>query len=337
MNIYVLGTSNSIMQGNYTTALRQQHTVFNISVGRSPVLLHIKTLLDKKEEIEEGDLLIIDHYINDMMSYASDYGADYRVYVEDLYKLLSSLNINVINLLFPIKRYKKHKNHAYYHSIIELSKKYRITLLDLNNSAFVDSDFFNDTHLINEKSYEFGLWLSNELSQLEWRKPREGAVTQSPYTLLKIQSLGINRPVRHFYNSLVNINFLRIRETIELDTTELGDLIGFGYFRKDSSCDGLLINEVPIVTSYNGYFVDIFNKKFPATPKLVIKPLEIEGGFHCQNKFEFIQGQFKGAKLVELIFRKDSELLVKESKHYRVALNYVSPTSTEQPVSLLKP
>lgn len=336
MNIFVLGTSNSIMQGNYTTALRQEHNVFNISVGRSPVLLHIKTIIDRKEEIETGDLLIIDHYINDMMSYASDYGTDYQVYVEDLYKLLSSLNINVINLLFPINRCKKHKNYTYYHNLIELSKKYRITLLDLNRSKFLEDDFFNNTHLLNEKSYEFGLWLSNEISQLEWRKPREGTVTQSPYTLLKIQNLGINRPVRHFYNSLVNINFLRIRETIELDTTELGDLIGFGYFRKDSSCDGLLINDVPIVTSYNGYFVDIFNKKFPATNKLVIKPLEVEGGFHCQNKFEFIQGQFKGAKLVELIFRKNTELLVNESKHYRVPLHYVRPTSTGESVSLPK-
>lgn len=95
-------------------ALKEQHEVINLSVGRTPVLMHIKTILDKKEEIEQGDILIIDHYINDMMSYAADYGSDYQVYVEDLYKILSSLNINTINLLFPILRYKCHKNVIYY-------------------------------------------------------------------------------------------------------------------------------------------------------------------------------------------------------------------------------
>lgn len=211
-------------------------------------------------------------------------------------------------------------------NLIELSKKYRISLIDLNRSGFLEEDFFNPTHLLNRKSYEFGIWLGQELRQLmEWRRPQQGLILESPYTLVKIQDMQIGRPVRNFCNSLVNINFLRIRERIEMNTEGWGELIGFGYFRKDSTCDGLLINDVPIVTSYNGYFVDIFNKKFPAAAKLVIEPLEIEGAFYCQNKFEFIQGQFKGAKLVELIFRKNTELVASESKHHRVPLDYRRP------------
>lgn len=75
------------MRGNYASALKEKHEVIKLSVGRTPVTMHLKMIMEKKEEIEQGDVLIIDHYINDMMYYAAVYKEDYLVHMEDLYKL----------------------------------------------------------------------------------------------------------------------------------------------------------------------------------------------------------------------------------------------------------
>ena len=325
MKIFVIGTSNSVMRGNYASALKEKHEVINLSVGRTPVIMHLKMIMEKKEEIEQGDVLIIDHYINDMMYYAAAYKEDYWLYVEDLYKLLASLNINVINLLFPIRGYKQHHDFGHYQKIIELGKEYKLSRLDLNKSGFLWDDYTDYTHLKNSKSYEFGLWLGAELSQQSWAKPRDGKILETPYTFVHFQNLNTNRPVRNFCNSLVNINFIRITETIEVDTQGLGELIGFSYFRTNNSCDGIWLNERPIVTSNNGYFVDLFDEKFLPTAKLVIRPMLEQGGFYSPNNFEYVEGQFEGAKLVELIFRKNGEFLVNPSKHHRIPLHYQRP------------
>lgn len=336
MKIFVIGTSNSVMRGSYASALQENHEVVNLSIGRTPVLMHLKMILERKAEIEQGDVLIIDHYINDMMYYAAAYKEDYWLYVEDLYKLLASLNINVINILFPIRGYKQHPNFAHYQKIIELGKTYKLSRLDLNKSGFLWDDYGDYIHLRNRRSYEFGLWLGAELSQQKWTKPTGGKTLENPYTIVHFQNLNTNRPVRHFCNSLVNIHFIRITETIEVDTRGLGELIGFSYFRINTSCDGVWLNDRPIVTSGNGYFVDLFDEKFLSTEKLVIKPMLEQGGFHSPNNFEYVEGQFKGAKLVELIFRKKSEFLVKPSKHHRIPLHYQRPPAEAQ-LSVLEP
>jgi hypothetical protein len=327
MKIFVIGTSNSVMRGNYASALKEKHEVINLSVGRTPVIMHLNMIMEKKEEIEQGDVLIIDHYINDMMYYAAVYKEDYLVYVEDLYKLIASLNINAINLLFPIDGYKQHPSFSHYQQLVELGKKYKITRLDLNKSGFLSDDYTDYIHLKNEKSYEFGLWLEAELNQQNWLKPTDGEILENPYTILHFQNLKTNRPIRHFTNSLVNINFIRITDVIEIDTQGLGELIAFSYFRTNNSCDGIWLNERPIVTSGNGYYVDLFDEKFLPADKLVIKPMLEQGGFHSPNKFEYVEGQFEGAKLVELIFRKNGELLVKPSKHHRIPLHYQCPSA----------
>lgn len=335
MKIFVIGTSNSVMRGNYVSALGEQHEVVNLSVGRTPVIMHLKMILEKKEEIEQGDLLIIDHYINDMMYYAAYYKEDYLLYMEDLYKLLASLNINVINLLFPIKGYRRHPCFAHYQQVVELSKHYKLTRIDLNMAGYLPEDYQDPTHLRNKKSYQFGLWLSEALTQQAWSKPTGGKLLENPYSILHFQSLNTNRPIRHFANSLVNIKFIRITETIEVNTQGLGELIGFSYFRINNTCDGVWMNDRPIVTSNNGYFVELFDEKFPCADQLTIKPILEQGGFHSPNKFEYVEGQFKGAKLVELIFRKQGELLITPSKHHRIPLHYqclVVNTETSTPI-----
>ncbi|HPY39444.1 MAG TPA: hypothetical protein PLM98_02905 [Thiolinea sp.] len=329
MKLFIIGTSNSVMRGNYISALSERHEVINLSVGRTPVIMHLKTILEKRQEIETGDVLIIDHYINDMVYYAAHYPEDYPLYVEDFYKLLSSLNINVINIFFPIHGYRHHPKSAHYHHLIALSKKYKITRLDLNRSGFLPDDFRNRTHLSEKASYEFGRWLAATLKQSAWSKPKDGKILDQPYTILHFQHLNTGRPLRQFTNSLVDIKFVRITEPIEIPTKGLGELIGFSYFRINTSCDGAWFNEQPIVTSNNGYFVDLFEEKFPAADQLTIKPILGQGAFHSPNNYEYVEGEFKGTKLVELIFRKNKPLIVNSSKHHRIDLNYQRPQAIE--------
>lgn len=329
MKIFIIGTSNSVMRRNYTSALSEQHEVINLSVGRTPAILHLKTILEKRQEIEKGDILIIDHYINDMMYYAAHYLRDYPLYVEDLYKLLSSLNINIINLFFPIRDCRQHQNFAHYQYLIELSKQYKLTRLDLNKADFLPTDFHDRTHLNEDISYEFGLWLASELRRQAWLKPKDGKIIDQPYTILHFQHLNTGQPIQNFTNSLVNIKFVRLKEPVQIPTKGLGELIGFSYFRMNTSCDGVWFNEQPIVSSNNGYFVDLFDEKFPAADQLTIKPMVGQGAFHSPNKHEYVEGEFKGAKLVELIFRKNKPLIVSPSKHHRIALHYQRPITIE--------
>lgn len=329
MKIFVLGTSNSVKRNNYVDALRHKHEVVNLSVGRTPVIMHIKTILDRHAEIETGDLLIIEHYINDMMHYAHQYQDSYRLYIEDLYKIASSLNIKVINLLFPILGYKSNPNFKYYQYILKLSNQYQITLINLNEVNYRDSDYDDYTHIKLEHSYQFGEWLCHELTQINLIKPQLGHIIESPYTVFKIQNLNVDRPIRHFCNSLVHIKFIRIQEKLEIAAHDLGQLIAFGYFRTEDSCDGMLINSKPIVSSSNGYFVDLFDEPFPACSVITIEPLEIQGGFYSPNKFEYVEGKFEGTKLVELIFRKSTELRVMPAKQHQLELYYPLITQSD--------
>lgn len=75
MKIVILGTSDSVMgQKGFVRALRQRHEVVNLSAGRVGVAFHLNRIIEHYEMIESADLLIIDHYINDVNGFGPHLG-----------------------------------------------------------------------------------------------------------------------------------------------------------------------------------------------------------------------------------------------------------------------
>lgn len=102
MKIVILGTSNSIMgEKGYIKALRQRHEVINLSAGRVGLAFHFNRLLEHYQMIEVADLLIVDHYINDIKNFGARLGAQYIADIGTFYDMLRCLNTHVVNLLFP--------------------------------------------------------------------------------------------------------------------------------------------------------------------------------------------------------------------------------------------
>ncbi|MDN2664389.1 hypothetical protein OW492_13515 [Psychromonas sp. 14N.309.X.WAT.B.A12] len=114
MKIIIVGTSNSVM-GNkgFIESLRIDNEVIQLSSGRTPFLCTLKTIMLNQKLIESSDILIIDHYINDINFYVLEKGPDYIKMVKDFYIYLSSLNVNVLNLMFPILGLKSRKAYNF--------------------------------------------------------------------------------------------------------------------------------------------------------------------------------------------------------------------------------
>ena len=103
MKIVVLGTSNSVM-GNkgFLQSLSISHEVIQLSSGRVPFYYHVLTLMKHLDVVMEADVVLLDHYVNDVNYYSRMMGDDYHQNLDEFYMSLSSLNVRILNVLFPI-------------------------------------------------------------------------------------------------------------------------------------------------------------------------------------------------------------------------------------------
>jgi hypothetical protein len=153
-DITIIGTSNSIMGRNgYIKALETYHNINNFSLGRCPFYMHIKTIIENKKEIENGDILIIDHLSNPFYDSAPYFDKDLELF----YDYLASLNTNIIILSMPyINANTVLKKTAL---AKELAKKRKLTFVDLNSIKIDHSLFKDQGHLNLFSSYLMGIWL----------------------------------------------------------------------------------------------------------------------------------------------------------------------------------
>ena len=185
MKIVILGTSNSVMGGNgFIKALMLDHEVIQLSSGRVPFFYHIKTIQNNKALIESSDLLLIDHYINDVNFYSEAIGEVYNELCKDFYTFLSSINTRIINVLFPIRDLKERDTLIYYKQIKHLSILHSVSVLDLNEAPFSKHHFSDNIHITHDTSYAFGIVLGKELLHSDLgKKPGEGYCENMPFKM----------------------------------------------------------------------------------------------------------------------------------------------------------
>lgn len=239
MNIVIIGTSNSVMKNSYVKSLSLHNIVTNLSTGRVPVFYHIRTILLNMDKLYEADVIIIDHYINDINFYYEKID-DYTFHTENLYKILGSLNKPVLNLLFPCKKIKEKNTIDYYCYIKKLTKNYGLWLLDLNEYGFEETHFTDVLHLKRNVSYIIGNMLSYTLhNHVNLNEKREVSFFNNPYYIVTADNIKDSNQhyiFENFKNSLLSVNFITAKEggtlVIKNPTDKELQLLSLGYFNK---------------------------------------------------------------------------------------------------------
>ncbi|WP_025564755.1 hypothetical protein [Psychromonas sp. SP041] len=269
MKIVVIGTSNSVMGGNgFIKALMLDHEVIQLSSGRVPFFYHIKTIENNKALIESSDLLLIDHYINDVNFYSEALGEEYNQLCEDFYYLLSSINTRIINVLFPIRDLKKRDTITYYEQIKKSSRLYSLCVLDLNETPFSRHHFSDNIHITHDASYALGIVLGKELLDSDiGQKPQQGYCRNMPFKVINIEDLPLknNNAIKTFSNSLMRLKYLDVKDTFLLQNSSTAKLLSVGYLRvkNKEGHSGIMINGHKFSLSGYGYFhetidIDLF-------------------------------------------------------------------------------
>lgn len=250
------------MTDGYVKALKTKHEVVNFSLGRVPCIYHIKVILERRMEIENCDLLIVDHYINDINRYFKRFGEKHFSYCEDLYAILSSLNVNILNILFPLLNIEKNINNYLYKKILNISTYFNIELIDLNRKYVDELTFRDKLHLRVDLSFNFGSWLGDALDAINWKKPTTGSLIEACYFSIKASDLQYfsENKVENYENSLISINYLELKKNINFSFDKSCQLIAIGYFKSLNDCDGLIINEEEIILSRDGYLIELLDK-----------------------------------------------------------------------------
>lgn len=312
MKIIIIGTSNSVMGvRGYIKALQIENEVKYFSLGRCNFYHHINVVLQNRELIESSDLLIIDHYVNDVQSYYLRLEHDYEKLLSDFYSLLSTLNVHLLNVLFPIQNLSKFYGFAAYDIVKNLSRKHKISILDLNEYNIDDSCFQDRIHLSHDYSFSFGVILNKALSFFSVdEKPVGGLMIESPYSSKQISSL-INEPAIKFKNNIVEKDYISIKSNIFIASKPSRQLVSLGYVMPNNYEGemGIEINDKKFCFLGYGVFHEMLG--FNVTGDITIKPLlgEYNNIPVLLDKKPAVSGFFSKCYLNDLLFYDKNKLL----------------------------
>lgn len=325
MKIVVIGTSNSVMGGNgFVKALKLDHEVIQLSSGRVPFFYHIKMLENNKELIESSDLLLIDHYINDLNFYLDALGQSYNQFCEDFYTLLSSINTRILNVFFPIFDLNKRSTFDYYERVKNLSNLHSLSVLDLNETPFSEHHFKDNIHLTHDASYAFGIVLGKELLLSSiGEKPKGGDCESMPFKIVNIESIKNDNQVKVFSNSLMSIKYLDVKNKFIVNVSNSAKLLSFGYLRikNNEGNSGVMINDHKLGLRGVGYFHESID--FNVFGSLEISPVFGEK-LTLNNLMErgITEGDFSYCYLTEFFFYdKNSPFQIRSAERSLFTIN----------------
>lgn len=239
--VYVIGTSNSVIRNGWIEGLKTNKDleVVNLSRGGSPVFMHIATVMLKRNELENADLIILDHAVNDINCYMPALRDRYLSYIDDLMALVSTLNKPVINMIFPILTLKKKSYGAQIREYVgRLCKQYGYYLLDFNRYTLNQKYYMDDLHLRREVAFFLGMELTHLFSDIVKNDiPNQSKVKleQCPYEVLDIQGLkqlNNSNKVKEFKNSLGSFPHIQLRENMRLSNYSGYSILGLAYFNE---------------------------------------------------------------------------------------------------------
>ncbi|GAA6135071.1 hypothetical protein NBRC116188_18610 [Oceaniserpentilla sp. 4NH20-0058] len=284
MKIAVIGTSNSVQKNNYVTALSQDHEVHNLSSGRVSYYAHIKTILKNIALLKTMDLIIVDHYINDVNVYSLIMDEKYKERLPLFYSLLSEIGVPILNYLSAIDKIKDEKGYWFYELVNKLSENFSFNLLDLNKIDFTDGMFADPIHLKREVSYLIGMQLSNYLLHNELQCPLPPKNFKNPFALIGEKHLREYPECEEFefQNSLLKISCFRLKDEIILPDN--GELISIGYFNYEAEENlfGVSLNGVKYELEGERYYHEVAPN---LTGPIVVSPLK----GRCEDVYSLVE------------------------------------------------
>ena len=323
--IVVIGTSNSVMgKKGFIKSLSIEHDVVNLSSGRVPFYCHIKTIELNKDLIEDSDLLIIDHYINDINFYNQSLGKKYIQECEYFYQILSTLNTNIINLLFPIKNTLKESSLDYYQKVKHLTKKYNLSIIDLNEYNFEPHHYDNPVHINHKVSYILGLSLSKIVAEFQEHKPYGGKLISNPFKVLDAHSLADyvpNSKDNTFKNSLLEVDYLEIENEFSIQNLSGMALKSIGYLTPKgiNSKSGIVINnKYSFSLISGGYFHESFDREIMIEDKLTLAPIKgFRSDLTSMMQRTKISGDFDFLFITDILLSTGQEIQYQAAKRNR--------------------
>lgn len=286
MKIAILGTSNSAMSCAYADAIRQRHEVINFSVGRVPATFHIRTILNKWTTLAQCDLIILDHYINDVNTYLPRTSA-YLPHVQSLYSLLAQLQRPVLNVLFPISDLPFRPEYWYPEYIKQLSSSAGFSCIDLNVWPFTPSSFEDELHLRREVSYAIGIYLLECIANATHQSPRVRGRAPLEYRLVSAKAVACtcNMTTHPFRNSLIDLEYLPITVSTLISDHEMDfaswQPVSIGYLNKTDHISAARLisenSELLFSVGGQGYYHELLPEDFPPARTVLLAP-HGEGG-----------------------------------------------------------
>ncbi len=303
MDIVIVGTSNSILgREGFIKALETNHNVKRFAIGRTPLFYSLFTLMEFRSVIENCDLLILDHYINDVNFYEPKFGREYISHLDNFYLYISSLNVNILNILFPIKNIKKRNNLYIYDRVVEHSNNYNMSLIDLNLLDIPDEDYLDDVHISKQLSYFLGVMIDSELHKFKY-SVSGGECKSNPYSSLKVDSLSdVIGDYCTLKNSILEVSYVSLKGSFHIDLSESKSLFAISYVRPVDtiSLSGISINGKMSAFSGYGYYLETLSE--PVKRRAEISTVK---GYHELEALmgrETLSGEYEFCGLSELYF-----------------------------------
>ncbi|GAA6135072.1 hypothetical protein NBRC116188_18620 [Oceaniserpentilla sp. 4NH20-0058] len=327
MKIAVIGTSNSVFKNNYVTALSVENEVYNLSSGRVPFYSHITTILKNSDFLESMDVVIVDHYVNDVNFYSSKLGAKYTDKLPYFYALLSRLNVPIINFFAAFYGLEEHENYDYFKLVKKLSGQFSFNILDLNEYSF-DKEMYSDfIHLKREISFFIGQKLSQYLKENSLVQPSRIQGFENPFYLFYEDEFE-NYPELikgRFSNSLLKLNYFELKGDVEI--SDHGDLLSIGYINttKGEPLTILKINNSNFLLDGFGYYHESVPSGISGCIKLSASKLKDEAPLSLMGrKYKGNETQQTPPCLVDLLFMKNSypDLEIPDGKANQIKLDY---------------
>lgn len=257
--IYILGTSNSVIGvKGYAEALGLRHNVTNRSSGRSSLAYHVCHILQNRVEIEAHDLLIIDHYGNDANFYRGFFGEKYSKYLAMYYQLLATLNVPVLNLMFPRLTQKYPEVHGL---VRDIAERHGITSVDLNEAGFRRDHFMDAVHINYHSSYMMGIFLSQALDCGIGPKPIGGELNGYPLRVIPAREFAPDLPLKYLNTRVSRVEYVQLDRERPLLLEKDEKVISIGYYRDKNETlnQGFVLDGKPygLVANDAGFFQEM--------------------------------------------------------------------------------
>ncbi|WP_371225804.1 hypothetical protein [Roseovarius sp. 2305UL8-3] len=305
MKIVVIGASNSIIgERGYIDALRETNEVTNLSAGDIPVFFVLSKILTRQHDIAQADYVILDHTISDRIAYFPKLREHYTRQIEDIYRVLMSINPNVICVVFPLNL-PTTNNEKYLEELEDICLRHNVHFVNLQPIVAEPAFFEEIAHVHCEVSYLMGLSLSRFIAGLKPHQRIAAEALRHPYIICEARSVFPGKEVFRFKSSLAEADYVVIddRMALEFEREHQALYIEYVVIRDDPKWLAMNVNGA--AHYYGGLDITGDVMSGDASRSFVFSPVDDERELQLTyERGQAISSRYSPMNLVRLIFQR---------------------------------